>query len=240
MRFQAKNPWAQTLEPQRADLWQLDMSQVVQGIVDLSIASDYGDYAAILKGTPDVDLSKLTALKKTVHFYAQSIDFPRLAISAVEIMKQSKPYNLPGYDEALGEIRISFIHDLDTNLTDDIRRSRIYTLLQAWRGLVRAGRGPMSQELVWSVDSSFKLPQFRYDVGVRFMAGVPFNTADGKDVSEAILNDASRLTDAVEGSSLYVLKKMWLSGLQLGTASMNKREVQTIEATLYADDLQMQ
>lgn len=237
MRFQAKNPWGQIIEAQRADLWQLDMSQVVQGLVNLSTLSESA--AGIVASNPVISLEGLSLMKRIIHYYAQSIEFPKLTVNPITVMRASRPYQMPGYDEALGEIQIKFLHDLDSSLSGDVRRSRIYTLLQAWRGLVRAGRGQMSQEIVWSLDSDFKPPKYRYDIGIRFMAGVPYDTNEGQDVRDSIIADASRLTDAVEGSSLYVLKKAWLANLSLGTASMDRAELQTIEATLYAEDLQL-
>ena len=149
------------LEPQRSDLWQLDLSGVSQKINAL-LAS--GAVNLIAAGAHVV-------LPLPAYFYAYKVVPPRLSIKAEEVYQGPRPYSYPGADEPCGDLRVDFIHDTGNDPNSNVYRSPIYTLLTAWRNLVRSGRGGMSIESVGELDPATFKRDPRFDVILSFIKG---------------------------------------------------------------------
>jgi len=251
MRVRAKNLWGQTLDPQRVDLWQLNMKAAIQGLLELDAQSPYSPVSLLYsvgsivapQTTQAVKESYIRALTENAFFYAKAIQFPQLSVSSQPVLRDSRPYHLPDYDNPLDAITITFYHDIGRTIRNDVRQSEVYRLLDQWRRVVRAGRGSMSTESIYTLRSDFRLPQFRFDLTARFLTGLHYTglpgTQDGEmqSVTEAIIQDQAQLEDAVEVGASYVLKNAWLSSVQLAGADHDGRGTHMITATLYAEDL---
>jgi hypothetical protein len=222
-----KNLWGVSngLEPQRADLWQIDLDSVateVSGrITDSGGVFSRADSARRLNGQTS--------------FYASSVTFPELTVNAVEIRQDSRPFNMPSWDAPVGLFNITFIHDVGRVKQGDISRSEIYTLLESWRALVRAGRGSMSNlpssasGLVHvDLDQDYKI-KFRFDIPVTLLRGAgQFDGKGGVTIAES---------DDVEISTRYVLKKAWLSTLKISDLTYRQSEMSTVSAGFYCADI---
>jgi hypothetical protein len=167
IQFQ-RNPWGAQAgtggeEPQRSDLWVVDMTSVLQGIsTQLNIA-----------------------LAPIPSYFAQSISLPELRVKADQFRRDSRPYNMPVFDEPLDPVKITFI--LDAALPG--YSSRIYHVLDCWRKLVRAGRGGMSQETFIALNAAYRV-DFQFNINVRLLRG-------GQAAINSALNQADALVQSV-------------------------------------------
>jgi len=121
-----KNLWGKAggkVEPQRADLWQLGLVSVVNGINSFA----YEDGA--LDVVPEIPA-----------YFASSVTLPELRVKAEVYRRDSRSYQMPSWDDPLDAIRVVFLLDAGS----DAKASAIYRVLDAWRALVRAGRGSVS------------------------------------------------------------------------------------------------
>lgn len=129
IRSNVKNMWgkAEGADPQRADLWQVDLTSVVNGVSK-----------ALNRTVPTIPT-----------YFAASVNLPDLKVKAEPIMRDSRPYMMPSWDEPLDAVEIMFHMD-DAGLTNTpesvVPQSLIYKTLDMWRRLVRAGRGPLGSE----------------------------------------------------------------------------------------------
>lgn len=247
MRVKSKNPWGQTLEVQRRDLFILDMTEAISAL----------GFSTIF-GAADRRLDTISLLKEH-QFYAMSVDFPEMAVTAEVIRKDSRPYNFPSWDSPLAAITVSFIHNVSPTKVSDIRRSEIYRILDVWRARVRAGRGAMSTEDEVQLDTNFRAPRFRFDITVRMCCGYALVTPSGDPVYVAGIGDEPDLTDqnrviatgmpfdsdqvvdsagpGLEVSSVYIIKNAWLGGFRLDSVAYDTPGVHKILATLYGEDI---
>jgi hypothetical protein len=148
IQFQ-RNPWASQAglggeEPQRSDLWVVDLSSVIRGI------------STVLN----------TNIPPIPSYFAQSVTIPERRVKAEEFRRDSRPYNMPSFDEAPEQARIVFTLDA----AESGRSSRIYSLLDKWRSVVRAGRGAMSKEFVPRLNDNYRI-DFQYNVTVMLLKG---------------------------------------------------------------------
>lgn len=227
MRIESRNPWASAIEAQRGDLWVVDLKAV-------SFLEDIG--------------------LKEHFFYASSISLPEKAIGTDLFFRDSSAYVMPGYDQPLGEIRISFIHDVSTLQEGDIRRSKIYRLIETWHRLSRAGRGATSREGVFLLDENYKVPSFRFDILVRMACGYPLLSPAGEPLSiSGISNDSSSndgnstlegvQSEAPDGpsmemSSSYTIVKAWLAKFKLADLSYEGgASIHKIDCFFCAEDI---
>lgn len=127
-KFQ-RNLWGTTSalrEPQRTDLWYVDLTNAISQIN--TALRESGVSGGIDTGSwwPQ---------------YARSISLPAAMIKSEVYLQDNIPVQQPAEDEALGEIKISFVWDTTTQ----VNNSYITQLLQIWHDLVRAGRGARYQ-----------------------------------------------------------------------------------------------
>src|SRR3546814_9436789 len=111
-----KNPWGTQggEEPQRADLWMIDLGSAVR-----NLSSVLGISIPVLRP-----------------YYAQSVTMPELVVRPDTFRRDSRPYHMPSTDDPPGPVRVVFLLD-----ARDAKSSEIYKVLDAWRSVVRAGRG---------------------------------------------------------------------------------------------------
>jgi hypothetical protein len=267
-----KNPWGTQraeggLEPQRADLWIVDIDSAVRKI-----------RRVLSLPLPEIQ-----------YFYAQSVALPELVVRPDQFRRDSRPYNMPSFDEPLQPVRITFLVDN----TDDEQSSDIYTVLDAWRTVVRAGRGAMSSERQVFLNENFRI-DFAFNIYVMLVKGghalIETTTAKAKTKSAltsqqpsgplfSIRRDPSALnqiptplnagqasqqqtetqqqaalfqasvanqlsglsTSAVQNdlqsASLYALENAWLSSFRINELNYASNQLLTIEAQFYADNI---
>jgi hypothetical protein len=209
MRINAINPWGKSLDPQRADLWMVNLDSVVDAL--------------------NQDGTKATSgLNGLTQFYVTSVELPDLVITPEMIPRDSRPYNVPSFDGPIGPVHMCFIHDANEPVINGVTGSLIYNLLQAWRARVRVGRGGMSTEDVPRLDANYRPLPFQFDIFLRFLKGQHF--------TEDAVPDFDTEPNLVMSSG-YVLKNAWLGNLKLQAASYETSAIHKIDATLYVEDI---
>jgi len=183
MIIDAVNPWGKVgsnFEPQRSDLWILDLTPVYNAIIagnsDIQnqegprwsarfgvAASTIGDFARQVNSLAD---------KRDIRYFARAVSMPQVSITPEVVYRDTRPYNTPGWDQPPSPGRMVFVHEVPTitNNDDDVMRSSIYTLLFLWRILSRAGRGGMSTEFSLYLDKDFKV-NYGFDIRTTFLCG---------------------------------------------------------------------
>jgi hypothetical protein len=114
-------------------------------------------------------------------YFAQSVSIPELRVKPDAFRRDSRPYNMPVFDEPLDPVKIVFV--LDAPLPGYV--SRIYHVLDSWRKLVRAGRGSMSQEVAVALNNNYRI-DFQFNITVMLLRG-----------GRAAINSALNQTDAL-------------------------------------------
>lgn len=232
MRIASKNPWTVSAEPQRSDLWVVDLRQV-------TFLEEIGlkDHA----------------------FYASAVSLPEKTVGADTYYRNTTAYNMPGYDQPIGPARITFIHDVNESKEGEVRRSKIYRLLETWQRLVRAGRGGISGEEAVFLDENYRAPLFRFNITVRMACGFPLKTPAGEPlfisgigtdidrgdtelVASSGLSFDSDQTDSPDGpeleqSSSYTMVKAWLSLFKMTDLSYDSAGIHKIDCTFQVEDI---
>lgn len=264
-----KNPWGTQggLEPQRADLWVVDISSAIRSI-----------RTVLSLPLPDIP-----------SFYAQSVALPELVVKPEQYRRDSRPYNMPSFDDALQPVRVTFL--VDSN--DDEQSSDIYLVLDAWRTIVRAGRGAMGTERHiilndnYRIDFAFNMhvalvkgghallqtttpqAQARSAVAAQQPSGTLFNVKKDPsalnqlpmpgDATEAaqqqtqtqqqaalfsagVANqlkglNSSSVQNNLQIASLYVIENAWLGSFKINDLSYASNQLLTIEAQFYAENI---
>lgn len=215
------------LEPQRSDLWQLDMREPI---------------TEFESGGP------LFGLSSTGRFYATRVDLPSMELSPEIHFRDSRPYYNPGDDRPPGSVAVSFVHDINYTQAateSEVRNSRIYAFLLFWFNRVRSGRGGMvSSHPTPVLDAFYRVPKFKFDLRLMFLKGYNLFDPAGRPVTDISIDNSGEeravesasgdslfgdLGASLEQSSLYLLKNAWIHSLKLGSVDMSRAEVHTIE-----------
>jgi len=237
MRVKATNPWGHGEEVLRKDLWVLDLGNVISELIN----------------NPATRQLNLTQLKRA-YYFAISIGLPELSISPETYRRDSRPYSYPGWDGPASSIKVAFWHERSLNKTDDVRQSAMYQLLSLWRMAARSGRGPMSGEPSVPLTPKFLPYPYRFDVPVSFVSGLDLDDVREEDLEGKITSgiptfnpetgEQSSTTlelGGLEVTARYVLKKAWLSSLQLGDLTyVGTADGHVINATLQVEGLLQQ
>lgn len=227
-----QNPWgiANGLEPQRNDLWVLNLEPVKE-------------FLQILNPT-------LPSLPENTMHYAMQVIPPEKRISTTIVRRDSNPVHMPDFDEALGEFRVEFIHDspnaVQTSagvaINPGTAHSRIFALIYAWHELARVGRGGRSGQ---SVDLSH-MPGF-FELFRTEVAGGRFATWTYRfDLDLFLLRGSYKPLPEVdysaddprqlETASGYRLVNAWCAAFQPGTLVRDGAEKLTLTASLFCED----
>ncbi len=246
-------------DPQRADLWQVDLSSVIAG----------------------VRTSGAWCPESIPPYFAASISLPELKVKSEVYRRDSRAYQMPGYDEPLDAVRISFHLDDATLATRDqtvVSQSMVYRVLDLWRRMVRAGRGSMGAEPSIVLDDNYRV-DYAFPIYVYLMRGyglppesltqssrirpgvstpnglVRVNVGDQdlmlRDTSEETvtraqvtesLADSGQLFNSQMNQGLYIsgilyLEWAWLSGFKLGELTYTGNNIATLEATIYCENI---
>ena len=222
------NPWAKSvtpggavssLVPQRSDLWQVDLSQVIQGLNAQKPSAIFQDGT---QGTPDM-------LLDVPEYYAQSVSVPGLALVASEVRRGSVPFSTPGFDSALDAVRMSFIVDSG----EDAKSSLVYKLLTTWMLYVRAGRGPRGSE-PWIALGPDYTRKFKFDVTVSLLSG---SSNTGAVLNRNTPNGLGTGAQELQVSTQLTLENLWLASFKISDLNYTTPAVTTIEATFYAENV---
>ena len=256
-----KNPWGRQggPNPQRTDLWQVDLSEAIKGINGV-LDQAFEDGQAV----------KFPALASVPRYFPASISIPEQKMKAEMVRRDSRAYNMPSWDEPLDSFKISFVVDDGGKFgaaAGDTCQSFIYTVMDIWRSVVRAGRGAVGSESSIRLDSNYRIDyawpiylfmlkgyslpkQFfgsqrqrvnmgdqAYDVA---FSGAPAAIEEQVTyVQQASQNFASYMQQqsTLEISQVLHFENAWLSGFKLVDLSYETAKVAAIEATFYAENL---
>lgn len=243
------NPWGKTVDAQRSDLWFIDFNQALTGLnQNMANATQLSTGLAVPYVPP-----------KLASYFPSSVVLPDLKIKPDQIRRDSRPYNVPGYDEPLDAIRVNFI--LDANRTGLANlspyRSDVYQMLDVWRACVRAGRGGMSTEYAITLDGNYRI-DYAFDVALYLLtptipavsgianirtAGFASTIRSGLSGLQSAINAAANQTKSgmLNGdliiSMQYKLVNCWLASFKLSDLNYEGTKVSQIEAIFYADDI---
>ena len=177
-RVKQNNTWGSSGGPdaQRSDLWLVDFTEAIAGLNDQIQPSQ-----SSASNSVSTELEAISSLEP--HFI-QSVRLPALKVKAETIMRDSRPYPMPGFDEPFGEIQITFLMESPT----DGNTSKVYRFLETWRAFVRAGRGSMGNEgRVPELNSDYRI-DFKFPVAITLLRGnlhpKMFLTEDDIDVPQ--------------------------------------------------------
>jgi len=240
--------------PQRTDLWQVDLTDVLDGL------NDQAGLEFLLKPIP--------------HYYAASVALPELRVKGEAIRRDSRAYMMPSWDEPLEPVKIIFYVDDGFNRaavsSNDIPNSKIYRLLDSWRQVVRAGRGAVGSENEISLNADYTLA-FRFPINVHLLRGYDLMQATRQagqaqaltglsnsvqqtfgggllgqllspisvsaSAAAGVLSDINSLTNFLEVASSYRLENCWLSGFRIGELTYEGSKALTLEASIYTENV---
>jgi len=247
------NPWGRQKgpNPQRSDLWQVDLTAVIAG----------------LRGVAH-DNPALVTLPFIPRYFTASISLPELKVRAEPIRRDSRSYNMPSWDEPVDAIRMTFIVDdggKASGTSADGSQSTIYTILDIWRAVVRAGRGEVTAETSILLDAHYRIdyafPVYVYflkglrqpnaftqaagvltsntgDYGVQFQGGGLISEETVTAVQQAATGDFNTaVPSGLDIGAVLRLDSTWLAGFKLGELNYNQATVLTIEASFYTENI---
>ena len=212
----------QSYDVQRGDLWQLDLSGVVNALSQQllavqAIASGAGGAVPTAAGRMLAVAQNLPVANEAL-YYAQAVDLSELRVDTSVVPRDTLPYLMPGMDVVPGTVRVVFL--VDAGAPVPARGSQLLSLLFAWRAASRAGRGSFDggfadqddYELAWGLAdtaSGSLQPEYRFDVPVSLLQG------GSTQVFVDTPGGPGRLgVRRMEVASTLKLRQMWMSGAQ--------------------------
>lgn len=177
-----KNPWGlrDGLELQRSDLWQLNFDLAIH-VLNQVYTKQFG-----LPLFPGGSLSPL---------YAQSVALPSMVTKPDPIRRDSRAYNMPSHDDPVETVRMTFLFESRKSAEGSI----VYNLFNAWRCLVRSGRGGVSDEAAFTLND-------HYGIGV-------WNSATGSSgyAFDIVLKMLRGMGDALslQDGPVFILVRAW-------------------------------
>jgi hypothetical protein len=226
---------------QRSDLWQVDLTSVILGI-----NSALGTQFRVLP-----------------RWYPASIQIPEPKVKAEPTRRASRMYMMPGWDEPFEAVTMSLIVDDASNVRrvgNGIPEGEVYAILDAWRSLVRSGRGSVGSEFDPPVLDENYLSTYAFTIYVYLLRGISPSTKFFVDQSRVRANQATNSdANAMFGSQdspaqrsvrtasqssgvpfatgldiagMLVLEEAWLSGFKLGQLAYQGGSILTCDATI--------
>lgn len=252
-----KNQWGVQggPNPQRTDLWQVDMSEALLGL----------DQVAGLNASFDLDLPR---------YYVASLSLPEQKIQAEMVPRDSRRYHMPSWDDPLDAFKLTFIFDDGGTIArgaSSIASSKVVKILTAWRQAVRAGRGSVGSEQSIALDANYRI-DYRFPINVFFCRGYGKAATSAvertgivrvgpvRDGSQTVANtfdytpttvQAQQTTVLASSAQLFMqnmdsglelsaavrLENAWLAGFRVSELNYEAAKTLTIEATLYAENV---
>lgn len=202
----AVNIWGQQadVDIQRTDLWRLNLRTAISALDQLP-----SEAYAVLGLT-----KQRLPTPEDASFYATRVSLPVQKIEERHLIQSGSWRYVPGYAAALDTARVDFIHDAHEV------PSAIYTLLSAWRQLVRVGRTDRGGLVTLPLLTAESRPTFRFDIDVQLAQGDP-NLAE----------------NFVYGTK-YTLAKCWPSTIQQGSLDRSANaQIHTISVQFQVQEI---
>ncbi len=233
------NLWGRTqgIEPQRSDLWVVDFQEVMDGL-----------NKNVLNRFPmSTGLARPFLPQNLPLYFAQTVALPELKTKSEPVRRDSRSYPMPSWGESLDPITMTFILDCyrPGGANASPYRSDIYQTLEVWRAAVRAGRGSMSGEYSFRLNTDYRI-DCRFGVGLKMLRGaepaVPTEAEKEGPEFEGLWNTAlfhsqySVITD-LAFSKKFTLVNCWLGSFKMSDLSYDAAKVVLLTATFYADDI---
>jgi len=245
------------LEPQRSDLF----------LVDLTLAAGGIQSAANVK------------LNAQLRQFVRSVSLPEVRLKAEVFRRDSVPYNMPNWDDPVEAAKITFVVDT----WEGTDRSDTADLLDAWVALTRAGRGAryggfagLSPQGYFTLDSNFSTT-CRFDINVSLLRGNMQNIVQGLSgttttgqvngaqlaavakYNSLLKQQAARQSNQgaatstpagpqgapsataaatlpqMEEHTKWVLRQCWCAGYKLSDLNYTESQLLTLEATFYPE-----
>lgn len=171
----------QALDPQRSDLWEVDFSEVIEGLNSDELEAVTG--------------ARLLAIPP--HFTKQ-ITLPELRIKADAIRQEQRQVMIPTWDDPLDPIKVTFYMETNTQTVS----ARAYRFLNAWRKVVRAGRDSNGAVL----GAKYRI-KYKYPVYVTLLSGsVPTDVQLGSFNSSRYLASIADAAQNIYNSTVQIPK----------------------------------
>jgi len=231
-----RNPWGSAggRDAQRSDMW---VARFDSSLVSTIRASFAGDVQNVVKDSTDLSI------------YARRISLPEVKVNTATFNEGNQPVQYPDYDDALGPVRITFLHEVPIfsskqsgNVSDNFlstnyaqgtyltNTSEVYSVFHNWMRLGQSGRGGQKYYYDGVSDASRELPkldQTTYKVKFRFDVTCILLSHIG---SASMFSSSSSASPVA--SAAYVLEKCWCSGLQISELSYDSNLPLTLDVSL--------
>jgi hypothetical protein len=235
---QQTNPWGrqnQGIEPQRSDLWVVDLSAVVRGL-KVALA---GDSEELSFGIERPFLPTILG-----SYFAQSVTLPELKVRSEHIRRDSRPYQMPSWDEPCDAATMTFVLDCyrPGGNNNNPYTSDIYQVLDIWRAVVRAGRDAMSSEFAITLNSDYTIG-YAFNIYLKLLRGTlpsyydsgydaDYVGANGQPVNQVeIINDLAL-------AKQFTLINCWLGGFKMSELNYEGgAKAVLLTATIYIEDI---
>ena len=229
------NPWGRYsptqsgYDPQRTDLWQLDLAQALNGV-----RSKVARAATIFSNSKAEEIFFALPASSDMPFYARRVNLPSFKTNLSQVRRDNVPSQFPGYDDPPGVMVVDFIHETVGSYAS-YRGSVMWALFEAWRAVVRAGQqlSPESSALALSLNEA-KDPgttlavTSAYNIGINLLSG--FVTAQSQTT-------AAQGADLVVAASYQVIN-CWPTEVQPSQLSVtDQAQVWEVKVSFACDDM---
>lgn len=199
-RENQKNLWGRqavdgdiSLEPQRSDLWYVDLDGPVRGINRWFQRYYLGEQL----------------LPELSPQFVQSVSFPNFETKAESFRRANIPYNMPSWDSPLEPLKVVFLI-----AQSDLGKSAVYDFITRWQGLVRLGRGSRDNQGPslydrWPAPDDAAVPEFRFDFIINLLRGGPRQLpsrsvlVEENSKAQVVQQQRRRLADALKVKGLF-------------------------------------
>jgi hypothetical protein len=225
---------------QRSDLWQVDLTAVILGI----------------------NAALGTQFRVLPRWYPASIEIPEPRVRAEGVRRASRMYLMPSWDEPFDPVKLSLIVDDASNnrkVGNGVPEGEVYAIMDAWRSLVRVGRGSVGSEIDPPVLDENYLSNYAFTLHVYLLRGISPSTKFVVEQSRVQTNLAGSDANTMFGlrsvfgqrnvrtasqpsnvsfasgldiAGMLVLEEAWLSGFKLGQLAYQGSNVLTCDATI--------
>jgi hypothetical protein len=229
-----QNPWSVSLDPQRADLWLLDIGPAITSMLATARANG---------ATPNWLIST-----NDLKFQARSVTLPNRQVAAQQVRLDNAIGQFPGNNQAGGQMQVVFVHDANQDLTGTgFYNSQLSLALEIWRAMVRAGQGfsytgqggeripvfTLEQASDRGLGGYSLIPNYAHDLTVTLLRGCGAN----EDLFTTDEGDDGEPNQRLATAAKYLVKQAWLGDFQLGELSYeNGNRLLEIRASFYIND----
>jgi hypothetical protein len=223
---QMLNPWARfratpeaILEPQRSDLFTVDLSAALRRIQSLLAESGSSTANALAAEFP-------RDVAADMRYYVNGVEFPEARIGMTTVKRHDNPYPWPGPDEVAGSLAMTFTQEISVA---EEPVSGIAAFLYGWRAIVRAGRaGAVTGDAALGLLDAGRraggglIPDYKHDFYVEQWRGSTMETSTDEP-------------GQLQLSHRWKVLGAWISGIQSNSIRHAQAQVQELRATFQVD-----